>query len=330
MIAVENSIERFTEKIFEYANIKQYTKLPKIQIENRICRPDYLIEKDNKKYLIEIKMSLDLDTTKINYYMNRFTELEKEGYKNILIVYNNVRLDRRRRFEKLATIFDISNILYIIRNNVILTNELMGILNYSIENIELKKPPIDIQIEYDKENKEEDRVKILQSIGTGNNYFKAYQDFCLENLKYLFLDILSLWEEQQRTDDGLNIFDLICKIKNGVTDDFFTTLENYFKSKYILFEFKNYSEKISQYEVCTTEKYLYGTALRKVAIIFTRKGISDNGKKMIKGILRETGKLILVLDDEDLKNMIEMKKNGENPTRILTDKLDFLLTHLEK
>lgn len=34
--------------------------------------------------------------------------------------------------------------------------------------------------------------------------------------------------------------------------------------------------------------------------------------------------------DEDLKNMIELKEKGENPSIILTNKLDFLLTHLEK
>ena len=51
---------------------------------------------------------------------------------------------------------------------------------------------------------------------------------------------------------------------------------------------------------------------------------------MIKGILRENGKLIIVLDDEDIKEMIKLKEEGEDPTIILTNKLDYLLTHLEK
>lgn len=51
---------------------------------------------------------------------------------------------------------------------------------------------------------------------------------------------------------------------------------------------------------------------------------------MTKGILRETGKLIIILNDDDIKTMIKMKENGENPSQVLTEKLDTLLTHLDK
>ena len=324
-------LEAFTEKLFCYSGWQQdYNKC--MNIDNRNYRPDYIFEYENKKYAIEVRNSLNFDTYKMKFHLDRLQQLKQGGFNNILIVYNRVRDDKVERFKDSAIILDISNILYIIKDSNILTNELMSILDYSIENIELKEPEINIEIKENLQVQEEDRIALLESIGTGINCFKTYQEFCVSTLKYLFLDKLDLWEEQSRTDDGLNVFDLICKIKNKIDDkdDFFISLQKYFKSKYIIFEFKNYDEPISQYEICTTEKYLYETALRKVAIVITRRGINGNGDKMTKCILRESGKLILVLDDKDLKNMIKMKQEGENPEPILTNKLDFLLTHLEK
>lgn len=43
-------------------------------------------------------------------------------------------------------------------------------------------------------------------------------------------------------------------------------------SRYVIFEFKKYSEKITQKEVITTERYLYPSALRTVAILISPKG----------------------------------------------------------
>ena len=170
----------------------------------------------------------------------------------------------------------------------------------------------------------------LETIIAGNKNAQQYEKFCVDILKYLFNDTLSLWEEQQKSNDDLFRFDLICKIKNNINDEFFNTIENYFSSKYIIFEFKNYVEKITQKEVYTTEKYLYKTALRTVAILLTRNGVDKNGIKAIKGTLRENGKLIIVLDDSDIKQMIYAKEHGEDYIEILINKLDKMLVSLEK
>ena len=122
-----------------------------------------------------------------------------------------------------------------------------------------------------------------------------------------------------------------CKIKNGVDQDFFNTIQNYFNTKYIVFEFKNYKEKITQREIYTTEKYLYKKALRSVAIIVSREGASRNALLAAKGCLRENGKLILCLSDKDLNELIHIKEKGEQPTaEFFEAMLDDILIHLEK
>ena len=49
-----------------------------------------------------------------------------------------------------------------------------------------------------------------------------------------------------------------------------------------------------------------------------------------KGSLRENGKLILCLSDQDLVEMLDMKDRGELPAEFLSAMLDDLLMCLEK
>jgi hypothetical protein len=69
------------------------------------------------------------------------------------------------------------------------------------------------------------------------------------------------------------------------------------------------------------------TAFRSVAIIFTRKGVDDNGKFAINGAIRESGKVIIVLSDDDV---YEMLNNSSDATDLLFGKIDNLFLDLSK
>ena len=171
----------------------------------------------------------------------------------------------------------------------------------------------------------------LDAIQSGGESFREYENICTEILKNVLGEYLGLWAVQERSNNGLYRFDLCCKIKNGVNQDFFVTIQNQFNTKYIVFEFKNYEDKITQKEIYTTEKYLYAKALRSVAIIVSRKGADENALAAAKGCLRESGKLILCLSDEDLKELLRIKEKDEQPTaEFFEAMLDDLLIHLEK
>ena len=106
---------------------------------------------------------------------------------------------------------------------------------------------------------------------------------------------------------------------------------------FILFECKNYTEPITQGEIYTTERYLFDNALRNVAIIFTRKGMTKNALVAAQGILKEHGKLILVLNDRDiikLEKLYISKRNGKiseiSPSQFLFEKAKDFLMNLDK
>ena len=166
--------------------------------------------------------------------------------------------------------------------------------------------------------------------GKGTALSIQYEKLCTRVLKRLFSDDLTLWQEQAKSNDELYRFDLICKIKRDNQKDFWEMAERHFHSKYIIFEFKNYSGTVTQMEVTTTARYLYTKALRSVAIIVSPNGFSVHADKAARGALREDGKLILSLTNADLIEMLLDQDKGNDPSEYLNKKLDTLLINLEK
>lgn len=258
---------------------------------------------------------------------------------NICVVANLVSDEIKRKYEeaKLGYVWDIRNVLWLFADYPELKNELISILNYSVETIEPERPEPFIFEESshlnntDPESVADSYIAQLKALETGSAAFKKYEELCVSILKYILGEYLTLWEQQKTTEENLYRFDMCCKIKNGVTQDFFDTICKYFSTKYIVFEFKNYEEPITQREIYTTEKYLYEKALRKVVIIISRNGADKNAKKAARGSLRESGKLIICLSDKDLKAMLQIKNEGEKTTGgYLEDILDDMLMRLEK
>ena len=164
----------------------------------------------------------------------------------------------------------------------------------------------------------------LKASKEGRDGWKEFESICEESFKYLFSDSITSWKAQNATSDGLNRMDLIGRVK-GDTKDFWSDISRDFGARYIVFEAKNYSDKITQGQVLTTEKYLYKTALRSVALIVARKGAGDQAIKAAEGALREHGKLIIILDMETLCSLLEGYERGESPENTLYSIVDTML-----
>lgn len=168
----------------------------------------------------------------------------------------------------------------------------------------------------------------LKKIGLGKKHWSVYEIICIEILRYLFGDNLVNIKVQHGTEDGLHRFDMVSRI--APTTKFWEFVDNRLSSRYVLFEFKNYSSKIKQGQILTTEKYLLPLALRKVGIILCRKGADKNANSTIAGAMRESGKLMLVLQDDDLCKMLHDKDEGRDPTDYLFDLTDDFLMGLTR
>ncbi len=196
------------------------------------------------------------------------------------------------------------------------------------EHIEIRDLSEKVKFKKVPQNQGEKLCKQLNNISCGKKEWNDYEKKCKQILEFLFEDDLSLWDKQSRTEDGLSRFDLICRIASS--DDYWKALINSFNTRFILFEFKNYCDKLTQGQIYTTERYLFNKALRSVGFIISRKGGNDNALKEAKGALKENGKLILLLSDTDLCAMLQLKDNGDSPNDYLSRLLDKWLISLSR
>lgn len=92
--------------------------------------------------------------------------------------------------------------------------EIVSVLPFSINNIEYKTSRINLTwIEHcDIANT---LLCELDKCKTGYNDSAMFEDLCYRVLKYVFSDVLALWEKQKKSNANLYRFDLLCRIKDN-------------------------------------------------------------------------------------------------------------------
>jgi Holliday junction resolvase-like predicted endonuclease len=128
-----------------------------------------------------------------------------------------------------------------------------------------------------------------------------YEDLCQRVFTYVFDPTLYGFKKQAHTSDGANRYDFICRIRSG--QPFWDDLRADFHTKALLFECKNYDEKI--------------TADR----VYSRLGPDEGCIRAAQGAMRESGKLILLLSNQDLIELIKLKPDDGGPEDYLDEKI---------
>lgn len=338
------------KQYIEFENlIKEIFKFQGFQItdENKIYKADkfrseldFSAKIDNKIFAVEVKFYRQSfqNTSLLRQAANQLISIMKIAQleHGLLVISSNIKVDHIKEIEDMgilvisrADLFDMAS------KSTELTDKLTSMLEdntnillpsntlYRIKQT-INSPAHIISNNQIKKNLCDE----LKKIDGGKTGWTKYEEKCTEILKYLFSLDLTGWQRQQRTDDGLNRFDLITRIRS--VSDFWKFMTSELQSRYIIFEFKNYKQKINQGQVLTTEKYLHLKALRSVAFIISRKGPSDNAIKFTQGAMREHGKLIITLTDEDLCKMIQLKDNGDDPNDYMFELVDSFLMSLPR
>jgi hypothetical protein len=168
----------------------------------------------------------------------------------------------------------------------------------------------------------------INNIPARRDHAKQFEQKVTEALRYVFDGDLTAWSPQKASDSSVSFYDVVCRVASK--HDFWTTIANQFRSRYIVFEFKNYGGQIKQGQIHTTEKYLYVTALRSTAIVISRKGADKNALAVCRGALRESGKLIINLTIDHVCEMLHLKDNGGDHNGVLVERVDEMLMRLER
>ena len=324
---IKNSyaFENLVAKIFSEAG---YTVRQRVQLEDKTGDIDIIAEIDKRKYCVEVKYSRITERA-----IQRICDTaEPNEMIPLLVTAYDIDEKRKEYYRKKypdLIFVDITNLLFAVQYDTELHNELVASLPFVVDNIKPQEGFIQIDsLRHDDYTNS--LIKEMEFCEAGKSFARAYEEICGGLLKNIFSEDLTLWREQQKSNKDLYRFDLLCRIKDGNKKTFWSIIEKYFNSKYVVFEFKNYNNPITQKEIYTTENYLYSKALRSVGIVISAHGYDENAFWAAKGCLRENGKLIMLLETEDLIEMNKMKIDQEDPSNYLLDKLDEFLLELEK
>ena len=337
--------EKFVEKLLKYSyNNPQAIKYPTdpfrqslqydLKIDNHYIEIKYILDGDYKKTLRYRNLNVHvLNNIKIdNLFLFTNVYYNTDSYE----FYNKIREDFQANNISLICINDILNVVY---SNEELLKELQFIINYSLEGLTcigesiFDRHFLKIGLEektMTRKDKASDLIKKLTCLESGMQTYVYYEDLCCEIIEYLFSDFLIDIRKQKGINENRNRTDIIARIKGNNNIEFYKLVYDRFFSNFIVFECKNYSEPIGQNVIYITEKYLYQKALRNVVLLLTRKGEMDSARKAREEVLRESGKLIIVLEDNDIIKMLNIKKDKGFPEDYLLEKTYIYLLELGK
>ena len=162
----------------------------------------------------------------------------------------------------------------------------------------------------------------------GREGWRQYEDICEEILKYLFVPPLGEPIPQSRTESGFHRRDFVLQIPYHVKGFWaFRKIKN--NSTGLVVECKNYTGQIMEKDVNETAKYLRKKRLGNFGLIFCRENSSDSAIKAVERHWDDHDKLIIILTDNDLIDMIKLKENGDEPEQIIEKKFFDLMRTLD-
>ena len=133
----------------------------------------------------------------------------------------------------------------------------------------------------------------------------GYEELCRHVFVYVFDPHLYGFKRQAQTSDGANRYDFICRITPG--QPFWDNLRADFHTKALLFECKNYNEKITADQVYSTERYLFTGALRTVCFRISRLGPDDGCISAAQGAMLPETNPVAVQSGPDRIDQTEIR-----------------------
>jgi len=176
--------------------------------------------------------------------------------------------------------------------------------------------------------KKEKGIQLLVELDTLSKKemtWKAFQDFMESIFKYLFSESFKNYfaKPQAEEYEGIRRPDLVIHNLNPLID-FWKQRKVDQKAIRVIVDFKNYTDKIDGLTFDDISKYL-NDKRGNFGIIISKLGINSNGIKRQKHLYFDHSKLILSIDEVDIKEMINFKLNNQNPEEVLERKLGELI-----
>ncbi len=166
-----------------------------------------------------------------------------------------------------------------------------------------------------KKTTEEEFIEKLKRCQPGKDYWSDYQKLVGQILEHLFCPPLEAPISESADQDKINRRDWI--LPNYSDKGFWSFLRIKYLADYIVVDAKNYKGAISKNQVLQIANYLKTHGAGMFAIIVTRAGANKSADLTIREQWMANKKMILVLNDEDIKVMLLAKSAGGEPEKVI-------------
>jgi Restriction endonuclease len=168
----------------------------------------------------------------------------------------------------------------------------------------------------------------LQALGStppGREFWSAYQHLGSEIFEYLFCPPLEPPRYNVPDSDSRNVRDMICE--NSTMTGFWALIRATYAAQYIVVDAKNYSDPIEKQPVLDIAHYLKSYGCGLFGILLTRKGANQAADHAIREQWIGAQKMIVVLSDSDVEEMLLIKSTGGRPEELIRKKIaDFRMS----
>ncbi|MFG3050189.1 hypothetical protein ACGFZP_04415 [Kitasatospora sp. NPDC048239] len=165
-----------------------------------------------------------------------------------------------------------------------------------------------------------DLKRRLAEIPPGRGAWPAYQKICKDILELLFCPPLRspIWERSD--ESGVNRKDII--LPNYATDGFWEFMRREYHADYVVVDPKNYTQGIEKGEVLQIANYLSSHGAGLFAIIMARAGAKKSALHSIRDQWTQHRKMIVVLDEADILQMLADASFGNDPSELIRQKIE--------
>ena len=149
----------------------------------------------------------------------------------------------------------------------------------------------------------------------GNHHAKRFESVCVRILEYLFVPPLKRVLPQSRRSDGRTIRDAV--MPNDTPSYFWNSLRSELDAKHVVAEFKNYTGPVGKPEVIQLREYLARKTIGRFGLLVSRVPPSDAALAARRDAYSDQDCLILFLDDDNLVEMCNLRRQGGDPAEVL-------------
>ena len=266
--------------------------------------------------LFEIRFTRSLTTDRIEKLILMFSELRNNSiHKKAVLIFpgilNDSAADRLNK-EHIDT-WDIN------RLSTMFSNEIK-LIEHPVFNLSFFEKDMKMSV-----TKEDTLIDRLRKCEPGIASWRDYQKLVGEILEHLFCPPLNTSISELADAAGVNRRDFI--FPNYSESGFWSFVRDRYDADYIVVDAKNYKKSITKKEVLQIANYLkkHGTGL--FGIIVTRCAIGQSASFTLREVWMTEKKLITVVKDNDLVQMLSDKKQKSNPETYLRQLIeDFRLS----